>query len=105
MANKNKTPNLGGTENLSPDQIAQQQIDLAATKDALDKQAAVKDLQTRRDFEDKQLQAAQELAEQARNEISPSKAEYKRIIEEYKKQNPVKYELKKDFFAKRLASL
>mgnify|MGYP001559350724 CR=1 FL=1 len=35
----------------------------------------------------------------------PTKAEYKAITEAYKLKNPAKYELKKEAFAKRLASL
>jgi hypothetical protein len=46
-----------------------------------------------------------EAASKAQAEAKPSYQAFKLVIENYKKQNPVKYELKKEALEKKLASL
>lgn len=43
--------------------------------------------------------------EETKETKSEARVAFEAVIEAYKKQNPVKYELKKEAFAKKLASL
>jgi len=70
----------------------------------LNVQAAQKELEAKHAAEKAALKAAEE-AEEAAKPVSKSKAEFKKIMEAYKKQNPVKYELKKAEFDRKLAAL
>jgi hypothetical protein len=71
----------------------------------LQAQAAEKELAARQAAEKAALDAKLEADRAAAADNSPSKAEYKKLIEAYKAQNPIKYEAKKDEFAKKLAAL
>jgi hypothetical protein len=81
----------------------------AAAEEALSlklkEQAAQKELKAKQDAEKAALEAKLEADRLAAADNSPSKAEFKKLIEAYKLQNPVKYEAKKDEFAKKLAAL
>lgn len=45
------------------------------------------------------------IKEEVKEQGKLTKAEFEKIIENYKKENPAKYELKKDELAKKLAAL
>lgn len=79
----------------------------AETAIALKEQKEAQELQAKHDAEAEALRLKTEAERKAREELeaSPSKQAYKELIETYRKQNPVKYELKKEEFARKLASL
>lgn len=91
---------------IAPEDVMKREMAKQNTSDQLKAQAAVKDTQAARDFADAQARTAQENAD-AIKEDTPSQAEYRKMFEAYKKQNPVKAKMKEESgeFARKLAAL
>lgn len=83
---------------------AKKEADMSAKLQA---QAAEKELKAKHDAEAAALKIKLDAAAaaQAAAEAKPSYKAYQALIEAYKKQNPLKFEAKKEEFAKKLAAL
>lgn len=76
----------------------------AADTEALNRQAVEKEVKARREAEDAAYRKALEYQESLRPKLH-TKEEFKKVMEAYKKANPVKYEMKKEALEAELAKL